>query len=304
MSVLWLIIKIILLVLLAAVLFIIFTLTIICMAPIKYEGHYEKYDEMYYRIEIRYLRWIYARFTLEKGLQNHEIKIFGKIIYKEVSEGSKGKGSEESKAKSQSDEQILKKEQERGEKEIEGVVGQVSQQATGDSAPKAEQISQKKVMTKEDKKSEKVIRSEHNESQKLNNKQKETSTEKHKETKKMDFDRIKVLFLNHTFYAVLKEAGHSMKHLLRYISPEEWYFELIIGREDPADTGELIAKLTLLYPWYYHHGIIRGDYEEEGLWGGILAKGKFRIIGILRILIALILNKATRKYIKLILKNR
>ena len=91
---------------------------------------------------------------------------------------------------------------------------------------------------------------------------------------------------------------------MKYILPRKWSYELVIGKEDPADTGELIAKLTMLYPLYYKNGIISGDFEKSGIWGGFLAKGKFSILGILRRIVVFALRPVVRKYIKLILRIR
>ena len=115
---------------------------------------------------------------------------------------------------------------------------------------------------------------------------------------------IKDLVLDERFFRLLKDILVMTKRLLEWISPHRIHFELVIGKRDPGETGELIALLTLFYPWYYKYGIIEGSYDEEGLWGECYAVGKLRLVTLIKIVILFIWNKEAREYIQLLLKTR
>ncbi|MDF2612589.1 MAG: hypothetical protein K0S71_375 [Clostridia bacterium] len=115
---------------------------------------------------------------------------------------------------------------------------------------------------------------------------------------------MKDLLLDERFFALIKDILVAVKRILRWLKPSKLSFELAIGREDPADTGELIAGLTLLYPWYYRYGVVEGSYDEEGVWGNIYAKGRFYLVTLVKIVILFIIKKETRDYIHLLLKTR
>lgn len=115
---------------------------------------------------------------------------------------------------------------------------------------------------------------------------------------------VKELFLDKRFSIFLKKTLTTLRRLLKCFKPYHIDFEFIVGKENPADTGELIAQITLLYPWYYKYGIIEGNYDEEGLWGSFSAKGKFNLISLVNIFIGFIINKEVREYIQLLLKIR
>ncbi|WP_069997542.1 hypothetical protein [Cellulosilyticum sp. I15G10I2] len=115
---------------------------------------------------------------------------------------------------------------------------------------------------------------------------------------------VKDLLLDERFFALLKDILVAVKRVLKWLKPSKLNFELVIGKEDPADTGELIAQLTLLYPWYYKYGIVEGSYDKEGLWGNIYAKGRLYLMTLVKIFILFIMNKETREYINLLLRTR
>lgn len=105
-------------------------------------------------------------------------------------------------------------------------------------------------------------------------------------------------------YTFAKECLIFLKEVVKVIAPQSWDFELIIGAEDPADTGEWVAKLTMLYPLYYRHGSVIGDYKRAGVSGGFLAEGKFRLVSLVACLIRFLLKRSVRSVIGLILKDR
>ena len=274
MGILWFILKIILFVLLALLSIVIIGIVIIIVMPIRYEAYMEKYDALMYECKFTYLKWIRGHFYLEDGIKKHEIRAFGKLLYQDKTKV----------------EEVLKNTVDHQEEQV---------------ANKADSSSTKQVVKKETKVETKVDAPVLKESQEKADRLTNNIEEETKDfVDDLDSFQIKELILNKDFYRLLKEIYRFLKDLIKYILPRKWSYELIIGKENPADTGELIAKLTLLYPLYYKHGIIRGDFQNAGISGGFLAQGKFNIYGILRRILKFLLKPVVTKYIKWILKIR
>lgn len=114
---------------------------------------------------------------------------------------------------------------------------------------------------------------------------------------------IKELLSDERFSVFLHSILTALRRVLKTLKPYFIWFELIIGKEDPADTGELIAGLSLLFPWYYPYGMIAGNYDEKGLWGSVQARGRFRLITLVHIVIRLMMHKETREYLYLLINT-
>jgi hypothetical protein len=71
----------------------------------------------------------------------------------------------------------------------------------------------------------------------------------------------------------------------------------MIGKEDPADTGELMATLMALFPLYYKYGTIRGNYTTPCLWGEVYLVGKFNVWQLIYPVISYLLQPTVRRFI-------
>lgn len=299
MGILWLIIKIILFVLLALLGFILLGLFIILVSPIRYEVYLEKYSELIYDIKFTYLGMLKGHFCLEDGYKNHEIRMLGKVLYEDrvKEEVVKQKTSEEASVKEGAKQGKKKsKERQQGVETKQARVNESGAHCKEDNRGKYEKKKDavKKIDTPVAEGAEEVVESAVH----------KTEEETQRFVSDLDKHQIKELILTKDFLRLIKEILRLIRDILKYILPRKWSYELVIGKEDPADTGELIAKLTMLYPLYYKNGIISGDFEKSGIWGGFLAKGKFSILGILRRIVVFALRPVVRKYIKLILRIR
>lgn len=295
MSILWLIIKVILFALLGIVALFVVGLAILLLAPIHYEAYTEKYDELMYDIHFHYLRGIKGSFFLEDEVKDHKVSIFGKILYEDrAKESEVVREVSEIRGNNKGSEQRYK-----NEKDTQ--TNRVLHESPNTSS---ERCSENKKQIKQEVVSEKIIKQpitkdiEHT-SKEAAEKVKDETKQKIKE---VSASGIKEILLDPLTYHAGKCMIRGGWDILKVIAPKEWDFEIVIGTGDPADTGALIAKLTLLYPIYYSHGIIRGDYEKACLMGGFLIKGKFRLGQIVIRLIRLYLEKDVRTFINLILK--
>lgn len=115
--------------------------------------------------------------------------------------------------------------------------------------------------------------------------------DKIKYTFKKLYDNIKVLakkkeklrrFLTNEIHknAFLK-AVKELKRLLRRLCPEKLEGDIEFGFEDPAYTGYLLAGISLIYPMAGEFLDIRADFENKVLKGSVLAAGKLRLLYIL-----------------------
>lgn len=342
MGMIWLIIKIILIALLVILALLITIITIVLVAPIRYEAYMARYNEIDYDIRIRYLIGIQALFIQENDKKNHVIKVFGKVIYKNKvveEEGSKDASSEtaplqekENTAKeTPNTESVLLEHEPKVEsvdleqKEIraeESIIEENTEETIEKERDKdtQQEIKEQKADIKEEAIKEVSPPTDHGQDlevvKEVNPQLKEEAKEGIKEAteevveetvetvKKMPFSWLKKLILDKTMYSSIKQVVRYTWYIIKYISPYEWDFEIVIGKENPSDTGELIAALMMFYPLYGNHGIIRGDFEKACLEGGFLVKGKFKIGGILIYILRCILSKSVRKMIYLIYKLR
>ncbi len=290
MSILWLIIKIILILLFGICGLTFILLGIILLAPIRYEAYLAKYEDLSYDIKVTYLMGIKGIFYLDEGKKNHKVSIFKRVLYQNEDEEVPCE-SEKNQSKERDLDVLNKKSSDSNKKQV---------------------LNQKKVMHKPVLPSNKVVRNEKEVNPQLK-KEAEAEVVEASETvknetiktvEKMPSSWITELIWSKETYGAIKQVCKCVWRIIQTIWPYEWDFEVIVGQENPADTGELIAKLTLLYPLYYRHGIVQGDYERECLEGGFLIKGKFNLGHILWHIMRCAFSYSVRYFIKLIIELR
>lgn len=91
--------------------------------------------------------------------------------------------------------------------------------------------------------------------------------------------------------------------VVKSLKPRKFEAALIVGMEDPASTGEILAICGMLYPIIGGHVDVRGDFENKRLEGQVLIAGKLRMFTFLRTAFRIYFNKDIRKLYKL-LKRR
>lgn len=284
-----LILKIVLYVLAVLLLLILFLIGVILFSPIIYNIYVEKYNDLFYEIKIRYLGGIKIDLKKENNIQHISVRCFFKQLYdsSEVVHAEQQEESSHIKTVEESQVNTVPTQKEKLRKAAGSTLRAASMKHASNAGKrtadkwKVEDV--KGVREVKGVKDVEPIRP--------------ITADTHSKEKKRDY---KALICNEFFYTMLKELIEAVKQCIHYILPYEWSFELIIGLEEPGKTGMLIAKLMALYPFYYQHGNIQGDYERERMDGGVLAKGKIRLIYIIRIIIKVLLKKNTRQYIRLV----
>lgn len=91
--------------------------------------------------------------------------------------------------------------------------------------------------------------------------------------------------------------------VFKSLRPQKLEASLIVGMDDPAATGEILAVCGMLYPLIGSHVDVRGDFENKRLEGQVLIVGKLRAFTFLRTAVRIYFNKDIRKLYRLIKKE-
>ncbi len=83
------------------------------------------------------------------------------------------------------------------------------------------------------------------------------------------------------------------------LKPDKFEAKLIVGLNDPAATGEVLAVCGMLYPLFGGHVEVAGDFENKRLEGRVFIKGKLRFFTFLRAALKIYFNRDIKKLIKL-----
>ena len=131
----------------------------------------------------------------------------------------------------------------------------------------------------------------------------QTKQEAKKVEKDFSYADLSALLFDKMTYCFIKDSAILIWQYLKKIAPRKWDFEIVVGKEDAAETGVFIAQLTMLYPLYYKHGVIKGDYERECLEGGCYLEGKFRIGQLIMPTLKWLLKPSVKNIIKKIMEK-
>lgn len=101
-------------------------------------------------------------------------------------------------------------------------------------------------------------------------------------------------------YALCKK---ELLRIARVLKPQKFQAKLIVGMEDPAVTGQILAYCGMLYPLIGGHVDVAGDFEMKRLEGHVLVKGKIRFFTFLRVAVKVYFNKDIKKLYRLLKKE-
>ncbi len=91
--------------------------------------------------------------------------------------------------------------------------------------------------------------------------------------------------------------------IFKSLKPQKFQAQLVVGMDDPATTGEILAIWGMLYPWIGGHVDVAGDFERKRLEGQALVKGRIRFFTFLRVAVKIYFNRDIRKLYKLLKKE-
>lgn len=103
----------------------------------------------------------------------------------------------------------------------------------------------------------------------------------------------------HSFALCKKELLTIAKSL----KPDKFEAALVVGTDDPAATGEILAVCGILYPILGPQVNVVGDFEKKRLEGRVFIKGKLRFFTFVRTAVRIYFNKDIRKLYGLLKKE-
>lgn len=95
----------------------------------------------------------------------------------------------------------------------------------------------------------------------------------------------------------------ELMRIAKSLKPQKFQAELVVGMDDPAATGQILAVCGMLYPLIGGHVDVAGDFEKKRLEGHVFVKGKIRFFTFLRVAVKVYFNKDIRKLYKLLKKE-
>ncbi len=126
-------------------------------------------------------------------------------------------------------------------------------------------------------------------------------------------DRIKSILDNIQYYKKLVESDTfqnsfrlckgELVTILKSLRPQKFEVQLIVGMDDPATTGEILAVCGMLYPLLGGHVDVAGDFERKRIEGRVFIKGKIRTWTFLRAAVRIYFNKDIKRLLRLLKKE-
>lgn len=105
------------------------------------------------------------------------------------------------------------------------------------------------------------------------------------------------------FKRSLALCSGELMAIFKSLKPRKIEASFIVGMDDPATTGEILAICGMLYPIIGGHVDVRGDFENKRLEGHFLIIGKLRMFTFLRTAVKVYFNKDIRRLYRLLKKE-
>jgi molecular chaperone GrpE (heat shock protein) len=126
-------------------------------------------------------------------------------------------------------------------------------------------------------------------------------------------DKIKTILNNIEYYRDVVESDEFRNSLrlckdelirvLKCLRPRKMQADLIIGMDDPAVTGQILAVWGMLYPFIGEYVNIVGDFEQTRIEGHAFIKGKVSIVTFVITVVRIYFNQDVKKLLKLLKKE-
>lgn len=273
---------------------------IVFFVPVRYEAAAkfpEDIKSIYAQVKVSWLlHLISGRAVYENGELSWKVRIF----WKSIANGEDDTGAEEDEVKKA--ETLIKEPENKVQETV--VLPQkeehieIQQKENRETQKKSQKDSAESESEKKDseKKREPVW-------EKILGKLK-TIFEKIKYTFNQICDKIKVVlnkkeevvvFLeNKTHRAAFARLKKEMIWLKRFLKPKKLKADLVFGFEDPYNTGQVLAALSMIYPFVGEYMNIRPDFERRVLEGEFYMKGNLRMIHMVILMWKLVWDRNVR----------
>lgn len=94
-------------------------------------------------------------------------------------------------------------------------------------------------------------------------------------------EKFKKFITSEEVKGMLKFLNEQRKYLVHHLKPSKADIYLCFGTEDPALTGQILAVLSVLYPFYGYKLDIVPDFEQAVFQGNAFVKGKVQFYAML-----------------------
>ena len=112
------------------------------------------------------------------------------------------------------------------------------------------------------------------------------------------YEKFKEFISSEETKETLRCLNTQRKYLFHHLKPDKSDLYLHFGTEDPATTGEVLALLSLVYPFYPWNLNVEPDFEQVCLDGKLKIKGKIQVYVLLITLWRLYQNENIKKFMK------
>ena len=109
---------------------------------------------------------------------------------------------------------------------------------------------------------------------------------------------IKSTLENDIFKRAFSLVKRKLIRILKMILPDRIRADILFGTGDPADTAEVLAAYSALYPMLYKRVSYEPDFDRKVLKGDIHVKGHITLFTILYCVLVCYFNKDVKKTIK------
>ncbi|MDE6602004.1 MAG: DUF2953 domain-containing protein [Lachnospiraceae bacterium] len=106
-----------------------------------------------------------------------------------------------------------------------------------------------------------------------------------------------------TFQRSFALCKKELLTIAKSLKPDRFETALVIGTDDPATTGKILAVCGMLYPVFGPQVNVAGDFERKRLEGRVFIKGKLRFFTFVRVAVKIYFNKDIRKLYGLLKKE-
>ena len=280
------ILKIIGTILLAILGIIILALCVVLLVPLRYVISAESKGNMETsRVEVKF-HWLLHLFSGRVLYENQELNYKVRALWMKLADSEEeAKPSQKTKEAEEISEEIVTEDASTNESKVEAEP-EVESAAESEAESEAEPTEEVKSETKaESKKKE----------------SKENKLEKLKCTIKNLCDKIKMVLefiKDEAHINTLTRLKKEFIRLLKFLKPKKLKGKIRFGMEDPYVTGQILAVLSVLYPFYAERVEIYPEFDQKILEGNLYVKGHVRGIYVLIMAFNLIIDKNVRTTIK------
>lgn len=104
-------------------------------------------------------------------------------------------------------------------------------------------------------------------------------------------DRVLEFLQDETHRSSFRKLKNEILVIFKHYRPRRMIGHLRFGFEDPFHTGQALAALSLIYPFYGRDVDVHPEFEQKILEGHIVVRGRIRVVHLLRLVSLWIFDK-------------